>query len=381
MWVNSLEVEGFLGATAPLKAVFHRDLNIVTGRNGAGKTSLLKLIWCMMSGNLVEALREVPFTRATLETSEYTCTVHRTGPATCRVEVVVQGGKPAIFEDEEDNEGDVIANAEDLASEVITPIGSSIFFPTFRRIEGGFTIKSPVQNNPSNIILRRAAKPGPVEEGLESLSVKLSNYDHKFVASIATVDIITMLQRTFTDRTEAYNISQRDMSQGIVDKIKQYQFSSDDQQSEGKAEEILSSIRSEIESVEASRESIMLPFTEIQMVVQSMFHHKGIKVGRLNFGDAAEAINSELMSAGEKQMLSFIAYNGLAENAIVFVDEPELSLHVDWQRSLFGTLQRQRASNQFIIATHSPFIYAKYPDKEIQIHIDRGDSEGRDAQD
>jgi predicted ATP-binding protein involved in virulence len=50
-------------------------------------------------------------------------------------------------------------------------------------------------------------------------------------------------------------------------------------------------------------------------------------------------------------------------------------LHVDWQRQLFPTLLSQGISNQFIIATHSPFIYSKYPDKEILLGYDRGDSE------
>jgi predicted ATPase len=109
--------------------------------------------------------------------------------------------------------------------------------------------------------------------------------------------------------------------------------------------------------------------------VQSLFIHKGIKIGQLSFGEAAESINSEALSAGEKQMLSFISYNGLARNSIIFIDEPELSLHVDWQRSLFGILQRQQVSNQFIIATHSPFIYSKFPEKEILLDVDRGDAE------
>jgi predicted ATPase len=331
----------------------------------------------MMSGNILEALREVPFEKATLITSEYSCTIQKIDILTCRVELSISG-KSSVYEDVHDEEGDVIHNAEDLVSEQITPIGSSIFFPTFRRIEGGFTLKTSTQNV-NSIFPRRNTKPGPVEEGLAALSNALSNNDHRFVSAISTVDIITMLQKMYTDRTEAYNISQRDMSQSIVERIKKYQVSSDQSQSDDKAEDILASIRSEIEAVEVGRTKIMLPFSEIQSVVQSMFHHKGIKVGRLSFGDAAAAINSELMSAGEKQMLSFISYNGLSENAIIFVDEPELSLHVDWQRSLLSTLQRQKGSNQFIIATHSPFIYSKYPDKEINMHFDRGDSEAVNA--
>ena len=85
-----------------------------------------------------------------------------------------------------------------------------------------------------------------------------------------------------------------------------------------------------------------------------------------------EAIESDTLSAGEKQLLSFLCYNTFSENTAILIDEPELSLHVDWQRRLLPTLLEQETGNQFFVATHSPFIYGKYPDKEIQLDKDRG---------
>lgn len=79
------------------------------------------------------------------------------------------------------------------------------------------------------------------------------------------------------------------------------------------------------------------------------------------------------LSAGEKQMLSFLCYNTFSKNKIIFIDEPELSLHPDWQRLLIPTLLKQGGNNQFFIATHSPFIYAKYPDKELVLSEDKGE--------
>ena len=65
------------------------------------------------------------------------------------------------------------------------------------------------------------------------------------------------------------------------------------------------------------------------------------------------------------------------DNAIFFIDEPEISLHADWQRLLFRILMKQNTTNQFIITTQSPFIYSKYSKNEICIdpNLDRGDSE------
>jgi len=40
-------------------------------------------------------------------------------------------------------------------------------------------------------------------------------------------------------------------------------------------------------------------------------------------------------------------------------------------------LNKQNSSNQFIITTHSPFIYSKYPEKEVCVDLrqDKGNSE------
>lgn len=82
-------------------------------------------------------------------------------------------------------------------------------------------------------------------------------------------------------------------------------------------------------------------------------------------GEAKEAMFSDKLSAGEKQMLSFICYNAFSQDSVFFIDEPEISLHVDWQRTLFPTLMSQSSNNQFFVATHSPFIYSKYEDMMV----------------
>ena len=73
-------------------------------------------------------------------------------------------------------------------------------------------------------------------------------------------------------------------------------------------------------------------------------------------------------------MVSFLCYNAFNRQATIFIDEPETSLHVDWQRILFPKLMAQSSDNQFFVATHSPFIYTKYADKELVINPDHGDT-------
>jgi predicted ATPase len=133
---------------------------------------------------------------------------------------------------------------------------------------------------------------------------------------------------------------------------------------------IVGEVRARIENMEKQRLLLMSPIEEVKALVERLFRHTGIRFGqRMSFGDAAKAVSSDQLSAGEKQMLSFVCYNAFSKDSIIFIDEPELSLHADWQRQLFSILQRQQSTNQFIIATHSPFIYSKYPDKEFEVKI------------
>jgi len=65
------------------------------------------------------------------------------------------------------------------------------------------------------------------------------------------------------------------------------------------------------------------------------------------------------LSSGEKQIL-IILLNALLQNKkkfILFMDEPEISLHVDWQRKLIGYVRLINPNGQVILATHSPTVY------------------------
>ncbi len=65
------------------------------------------------------------------------------------------------------------------------------------------------------------------------------------------------------------------------------------------------------------------------------------------------------LSSGEKQIL-IILLSALLQNKeefVMFMDEPEISLHVDWQRKLIGYIRQINPNVQIILATHSPTVY------------------------
>ncbi|MHA4310649.1 AAA family ATPase [Bacillus cereus] len=75
-----------------------------------------------------------------------------------------------------------------------------------------------------------------------------------------------------------------------------------------------------------------------------------------------------LMSSGEKQIIIFFVYVilGLAtekRKGIFIIDEPELSLHVEWQNKFIPNLLKVAGGTQLILATHSPEIIGNMREK------------------
>jgi predicted ATP-binding protein involved in virulence len=74
-----------------------------------------------------------------------------------------------------------------------------------------------------------------------------------------------------------------------------------------------------------------------------------------------ESLTPYQLSSGEKQILIILLNIVLLENkpTIVLMDEPEISLHVEWQMVLIQTLLEINPNLQLIITTHSPSIVSK----------------------
>ncbi len=119
-------------------------------------------------------------------------------------------------------------------------------------------------------------------------------------------------------------------------------------------------------------ETIRRPFVRLLSTLQQFFE-KRVRLeeedGSLVFELEGRSLEFESLSAGEKQLVALFTYVGLAtdEGTIVLIDEPELSLHVRWQRQLLQSLLDLGTNRQFITSTHSPFIISRYRDATFQL--------------
>ena len=372
---------------------FNEDINIITGKNGSGKTTLLKLLWYAISGNLERIIQEITFESFELETDNVwiaMTTETRQKRSLVKIAYQLPGGEKKEMDRTMERAGrqEEVLEVNRLISRAT---GSSVFFPTFRRIEGGFSISG----RPHEEIIRYLdssrmvmtghgfyyGEPTGLQQAMMQLSDRISVGEHRFVASISTDDITRLLTSKYAEISEKNNRMHMDLSKYILTHVGDE--GDDDSPGTGsgsQARETLAEIRRRARRVTQDSDALLRPFTVLSDLIAKIFQYKGIRLGgSVPLGEAKEAIMSELLSAGEKQMLSFLCYNAFANKTCLFIDEPEISLHVDWQRILFPILLDQSAGNQFIVATHSPFIYSKYADKELVL-ADRGD-EDADASD
>lgn len=383
MKIKSLGIKGLNNSETPIKINFNDDINIITGRNGSGKTTILKLMWYCISGNIERAVNEIVFEEVSIETTAYSLKVEKfLNKSKEFVSVLLSdsSGEVIIEKKEPVNRDSVVEHTNQLTIDLLN---TSVFFPTFRRIEGGFSMTNTTRHGTRKIIrggeeyiYRDHGYGREIQDALEGHAERLSVADHKFVSSISTNDIQHLVTKQHNKATLEVENYSKTLTNKIFEEIKTYKsLSNTDDTALKDAVSTLDKINQDVTEFETVRENAFKPITVLSNIIVTIFEHKGIRLNpRVTLGDIDQSINSDSLSAGEKQMLSFLCYNALYNNCPFFIDEPELSLHVDWQRILLDVMIEQKTNNQLFIATHSPFIYTQYEDKEIMIGSDRGDS-------
>ena len=110
-------------------------------------------------------------------------------------------------------------------------------------------------------------------------------------------------------------------------------------------------------------------------IANSHFRHKQVMVSAKGLGVAGSdraSLDLEMLSSGEHHEL-VILYELIfrtAQDSLVLIDEPELSLHVAWQAQFVPDLERMAKLTGFrsILATQSPEIIGDRWDLTVELH-------------
>ena len=102
--------------------------------------------------------------------------------------------------------------------------------------------------------------------------------------------------------------------------------------------------------------------TRFQDMVDDLFQDTGKRIVRteneIRFTQIGEMLVPYQLSSGEKQMLAILLTVLVEDDLpyVLFMDEPEVSLHIEWQKRLIDLIMELNPNVQIILTTHSPAV-------------------------
>lgn len=125
---------------------------------------------------------------------------------------------------------------------------------------------------------------------------------------------------------------------------------------------IIEALQSGSPDAAMTAQRISEPKKKFQDFIDRLFADTGKKILRteneIRFTQIGETLVPYQLSSGEKQILSILLTVLVEDNKnyVLFMDEPEVSLHVDWQSQLIDLILELNPNVQIILTTHSPAV-------------------------
>ena len=125
---------------------------------------------------------------------------------------------------------------------------------------------------------------------------------------------------------------------------------------------IIEVLQSGQEDAAIKAQAISEPKRKFQGMIDSLFSDTGKQLIRsqndIAFSQLGERLTPYQLSSGEKQMLVILLTVLIEDNTpyVLFMDEPEISLHIEWQQRLIDLILELNPNVQIILTTHSPAV-------------------------
>lgn len=393
---------------------FNKDVNILIGPNGSGKTTILNLLHSILSGDL-RSISNVNFEQAKVGLRSFKGKSVRTikvniadgflkfkvGRKEHKIHTDIFFPQPSLFYVH--GRGDI---SRKRLSEEIAALVPLIWLPVSRRL--------PVTEDEEEQHIKKGALES-VDLRLGELLDRLSDYHSRLNAQLSErykkfehQVLSVILYNKDYDRLDSISLSlptdaEKEQLQrafkaaGLLDEQMQIRINDHFNAAEETVKRILEdkSVRLESEDIpvlplinrtkdmveyagqlEKDREQIFAPLQLYEKTVSSFLNSKSVEVdgsGQLKIelfpSPSSSKLDPRLLSSGEKQILILLtqALLRIDEPVVYIADEPELSLHVSWQEKLLGSLMTLGGQKQIIVATHSPDIAGNFQNKVIDL--------------
>lgn len=121
---------------------------------------------------------------------------------------------------------------------------------------------------------------------------------------------------------------------------------------------------------DAARSSYAKIYKMVYGSLNNFFLDYDKKIGSsFEFTKGGKQISYENLSMGEKQILLLLLMvsNTNQQPCIFFMDEPDLSMHIDWKEILVKELHDLNPNMQIILSTHAPSVITGWHDKVKEV--------------
>jgi energy-coupling factor transporter ATP-binding protein EcfA2 len=385
-----VKVTGLAGRPITIEFDLKPSINIFFGLNGSGKTSLLKILHSALY-NDPSLLANVAFERAEVtfyalnEDVQITRSISRIeSPSTSASERARQNlakeGRTLVREGRTlytVAEYEAAVERESRLEGWITepPLGSkSTGRFTHRYLSTTRMLDTAATEAPSY-------RPGPTEADLDRAFVQeiqriWRSYVNRTLSEVRTIQsngIAEILRSVLFPHSREADRSPLEIERAYQS-AKQFLARQPRQRSAGGRREFemryrqdpqFRSIVQDVDEIERRMEQAEEPRRKLVELVSAFFAEGKI----IRFDD--QAIRAEVggleipllsLSSGEKQLVRLLVEAIMVGPNPILIDEPELSLHIDWQRALVRSMRTVNSEAQILMATHSPEIMEEVDD-------------------
>ncbi|MHB8852378.1 MAG: AAA family ATPase [Ignavibacteriaceae bacterium] len=380
-------IEGLAGRNDNISIDFDRNINIIHGCNGSGKTSLLKILHSAMNGN-TSIIENVYFDKA--EVMIYSINYDKIFTREIKKQNINKGMHPEEIIKEiqftpemRDNYirnntsgGLLWSETPKLKSEMGLTRWAHRYLPTTRL----HTVDDPIYSTskgPSGYLtedflddvfaktLERlwinynndllAAVKNAQEKGLSRILETVLSSSSKKNANTKEVD----LEKAYEKMTI---FLKRQSSPKLLGSLNEFS-------KRYKSDLSLQKVVNDIFDIEKEIDKIMDSRRHLENIISRLYsNNKKIRFEEKSLSiidKKGNKISLSSLSSGEKHLIKLLLESIMGEENSVLIDEPEISLHIDWQYDLVNTFNTLNNKAQYIIATHSPEIMAKVPDNKV----------------
>lgn len=405
--IEEVTIDGFWNEFE-VHALFKDDVNIVIGKNGSGKTTFMNILHAVLSVDM-DALYENDFQLTTIklhdgkavrtisaekhdqETSPFPSVVYRISTKKFMLPIVGAEDRSLPLS--------IRRRAHEEARNIRDELGRLVRLASL----SVYRMENDIDPEVGGRSSRRASSPVDMRltmlmQHLTHYQLELSNQAREVSSKLQRDVLISLLYRREQSKSAPYSlnfdenkerqrliaayaqlgVSGSDITKRIHDhtvaiseavaKIKSFTENDDLTKLDFGPLDARSRTGGIIDmslSAEEKTKAIFAPMADFVGALKEFIPEKEFSFDGGDLQINRNEIPIARLSSGEKQLLIlFIEALLQRHNPYVFLaDEPELSLHISWQRKIIAAIRKLNPLAQVIVATHSPEIAGGFPDK------------------